>query len=1071
MFTYQCKCCGAPLDIKPSVKICKCAYCETMQTVPLLDYDEKAVLWERADNLRRSGEYDRATEIYNQLAELDDQEPDVFWSRMLCTYGVEYVEENGSRKRTPTINRIQYTPIIDNEDYHTVLKLADSVQHRLYIVQAMQLEELRKEILSVSMTAEPYDIFICYKENDSSGRRTDDSVLAGQLYRALTAEGWRVFFARISLENKAGTEYEPYIFAALNSAKLMLAVGTSPENFNAVWVRNEWNRYLYRISERNEGSLVVLYKNMLPQHLPEEFAHLQTFDMGEPDFMEELLRGTRKLLSSPKQDTTQTVDDTNVIEGATAASLLRRAELCLEDGEFYRANEFCELALNCEPENAQVYFTKLLAENKIKSEDELPQAIADFSQSGSYKKAMRFGDEEFRERLSEINRQCLYNRYCTEFNNATNETQFEGIARRFAALGDYLDSSTKAEECRERAQQVVKEKETAENERKYIASKIILDEPYANIEILSKAQQQLKELGDYKDSTSLAEKCGEKMKTLTAQREKELAETARIEQRQKKVNKLVKMCVLIGTSAVAVIVGVCILINQINLSSRYNDALALCENGEYDTAITEFTALSNYKDSDVKANHAKYLKAMSLFESKQYAEAGNIFESLGSYEDSKSMLLETQYSLAIEDAENGRYNDAATQFTALGAYSDSRERASLCLYAYAEQLYYNQEFDLAADIYEQLGNFADSSEKAITTKYTAADYYAKNGEYECACELYEELGSYADCSERLLQTQFAYANHLTEIENYKKAIELYSALDKMQFPELAEKLEYANYHYALQLADKGIFENAISILSESKHEKAKESLNEIYYRYATILYDSGDYGKATAIFIRLGEYSDAPQRAAEATKLSFNNLQYGDILCFGKYEQDGNISNGKEPIEWIVIAKKTDRVLVLSRYCLETAPFGAKNWGDSSIRKWLNGEFASSAFTAEEFAKIPTEMLSNRRNPEYNTYDDKNTEDKIFLLSTDECSKLLSDEMTIGKRTPYLHNAYIEEYCKPYNRSEPDKNSGAEWWLRSIGYQGSVQTIYTNGKINTSGKDFKSKYINIRPAMWIEISE
>ena len=69
-----------------------------------------------------------------------------------------------------------------------------------------------------------------------------------------------MFFSRITLEDKAGTEFEPYIFAALNSAKIMLVVGTSPENINAVWVKNEWSRYLARMTEKGEGTLVPLYK-------------------------------------------------------------------------------------------------------------------------------------------------------------------------------------------------------------------------------------------------------------------------------------------------------------------------------------------------------------------------------------------------------------------------------------------------------------------------------------------------------------------------------------------------------------------------------------------------------------------------------------------------------------------------------------------------------------------------------------------------------------------------------------------------------------------------------------------
>ena len=269
MAVLLCRCCGARLDIKQGASIVKCGYCGVQQTVPILGFDEEALLWDRAEELRRSGEYDRAMSLYEQIAALCPDEPDVYWSKVLCRYGVEYVEEAESHRRIPTINRIQYTSVIDDEDYRKAVRLAlNGDQRRIYILEAQSLDSLRGKILSVSLHEQPYDIFICYKESDRNGRRTEDSALAAGLYRALCAEGWRVFFSRITLEDKAGTEFEPYIFAALNSAKIMLVVGTSPENINAVWVKNEWSRYLARMTEKGEGTLVPLYKGMLKEHLP-----------------------------------------------------------------------------------------------------------------------------------------------------------------------------------------------------------------------------------------------------------------------------------------------------------------------------------------------------------------------------------------------------------------------------------------------------------------------------------------------------------------------------------------------------------------------------------------------------------------------------------------------------------------------------------------------------------------------------------------------------------------------------------------------------------------------------------
>ena len=70
-----------------------------------------------------------------------------------------------------------------------------------------------------------------------------ESVLANEMYYLLQKEGYKVFFSRITLQDKIGSAYEPYIFSALRSAKVMVVLGTSKENFEATWVRNEWSRF------------------------------------------------------------------------------------------------------------------------------------------------------------------------------------------------------------------------------------------------------------------------------------------------------------------------------------------------------------------------------------------------------------------------------------------------------------------------------------------------------------------------------------------------------------------------------------------------------------------------------------------------------------------------------------------------------------------------------------------------------------------------------------------------------------------------------------------------------------
>lgn len=113
----------------------------------------------------------------------------------------------------------------------------------------------------------------------NSAYRTVDSVLTQDIYDHLIDRGSKVFFACITLENKLGQEYEPYIFAALNSAKVMLAIGTNSEYYNSVWIKNEWSRYLSLMHNDRGKTLIPCYRDVDPYDMPLEFKNLQGKDM------------------------------------------------------------------------------------------------------------------------------------------------------------------------------------------------------------------------------------------------------------------------------------------------------------------------------------------------------------------------------------------------------------------------------------------------------------------------------------------------------------------------------------------------------------------------------------------------------------------------------------------------------------------------------------------------------------------------------------------------------------------------------------------------------------------------
>ena len=377
MAVIKCKMCGGDLVIEPGATVAECEYCGTKQTIPNQDDEKKLTLFARANRLRMGCEFDKAAGIYESIVADFPQEAEAYWGLVLCKYGIEYVDDPATGKKIPTCHRSSFDSIPENSDFEQAQEDADVVARKVYREEAKQIEEIRKGIIEVSGKEEPYDIFICYKETDENGGRTVDSVIAQDVYDALTEKGYRVFFSRITLEDKLGQEYEPYIFAALNSAKIMLAFGTDYEYYNAVWVKNEWSRYLKLMAKDKTKHLIPCYKGIDAYDMPKEFAKLQAQDMGKVGAIQDLMRGIEKLLPRMQGgDSAPTIvyQSQPVTGGVQTDAMIKRGFMSLEDGAFEEAKKFFNDALNTTPECADaylgLYMVEIRARDKCTAEHE-----------------------------------------------------------------------------------------------------------------------------------------------------------------------------------------------------------------------------------------------------------------------------------------------------------------------------------------------------------------------------------------------------------------------------------------------------------------------------------------------------------------------------------------------------------------------------------------------------------------------------------------------------------------------------------------------------------------------------
>lgn len=402
MAVLKCKMCGGDIELSADKTIGVCDSCGTTMTFPKVDDEQRANAFNRGNHFRRSGEFDKALAVYERIVQEDENDAEAHWCCALCRFGIEYVEDPNTFEYLPTCHRASFDSFLEDVDYLAAIEHSDGITRRQYQKDAQKIAEVQRGILATSQNEEPFDVFICYKESENDGTRTRDSLLAQDIYYQLTEQGRRVFFSRITLEDKAGTEYEPYIFAALNSAKVMILVTTSAEHANAVWVKNEWSHFLSLMRKDRSKLLLPCYRDMDPYDLPEALSVLQSYDMSKIGFIQDLTRGVNKVLDASAPKAKETVKETVAVQqqgNASVAPLLERAFMFLEDGNWEKADEFCERVLNLEPKNAEAYLGKAMSVLKIHTRNALNDAPG-IDRDASIQKALRFGSNLLRNEIN-----------------------------------------------------------------------------------------------------------------------------------------------------------------------------------------------------------------------------------------------------------------------------------------------------------------------------------------------------------------------------------------------------------------------------------------------------------------------------------------------------------------------------------------------------------------------------------------------------------------------------------------------------------------------------------------------
>lgn len=454
MAVFKCKMCGGDLEVNGMMTVGTCIYCGSVMTLPKVSDERKANLFNRANHFRRMNDFDKAVSAYESILNEDNSDAEAHWGVVLSRYGIEYVEDPRSHERIPTCHRVQMESVLNDADYLSALTNAlDSTSKSLYEAEAKTISDIQRGILAISSKEEPFDVFICYKETSETGSRTKDSAFAQDIYHQLTQEGIKVFFARITLEDKIGREYEPYIFAALNSAKVMTIVGTKPDYLTSPWVKNEWSRYLALWKKDRNRLVIPCYKDMDAYDLPEELSVFQSQDMNKIGFLQDLIRGIKKVIDGNRASVSKRSESSNKTADNNTSAMVKRAFLFLEDGDWQTAEDYCEKVLDIDPENSQAYMAKFMAGLKFKTDQSFSLYGKPIETELLYQKALRFADDEYKTKIMGYNEAVISRIEKNKeemYGIATGlmaETKYKEAFERFEYLGDYRDCKEQGKEC------------------------------------------------------------------------------------------------------------------------------------------------------------------------------------------------------------------------------------------------------------------------------------------------------------------------------------------------------------------------------------------------------------------------------------------------------------------------------------------------------------------------------------------------------------------------------------------------------------------------------------------------
>ena len=454
MAVMNCKMCGTPLFVMDGMQTRECNACKTIQLVPKDISNENLDKINRANSFRLSGDYDKATTIYKELAS-KSEDADLLWGLVLCRYGVHYVDDPNTGRKIPACDNPQYQSILADDNYLRATELASPEQFEVISEEARIIAAIQKQHLREVNSRETDESRMLsdgseYTSSGASEEETSVSLLPAVLGKRKIvdpelAEADRILARGIldtrSLNNLA------------NRYEKLAAARPKPGDDKEVRAALEERRLecLEKAKEcRYRSANMILEANGNAESMmnaSNTFAQLEYYKDSKNlmlNCMDRALDKTRRVqdhLSSASVQDRRLLTDLSIrykelVEEEIPETVPDEIRKALNS----RKREFSIRANECD------YLIALIDMENSKDPEILRTAAETFENLGKFRDASKRMDEAKKKSMS-----ASYERAEQAMKWAYEPEQFEEAASLFEELGDYRDSVLQASICRKKA--------------------------------------------------------------------------------------------------------------------------------------------------------------------------------------------------------------------------------------------------------------------------------------------------------------------------------------------------------------------------------------------------------------------------------------------------------------------------------------------------------------------------------------------------------------------------------------------------------------------------------------------